>query len=31
LTTSAAREYGFVIDPRHFAVLGHCAHCAEST
>ena len=30
LTTAAKREYGFVIDPRHFAVLGHCAVCAEN-
>jgi hypothetical protein len=29
LTTSAKREYGFVIDPRHFAVLGRCAACVE--
>jgi Fe2+ or Zn2+ uptake regulation protein len=28
LTTAAKREYGFVIDPRHFAVLGRCAACA---
>jgi Fur family ferric uptake transcriptional regulator len=28
LTEAAQREYGFVIDPRHFAVLGRCAACA---
>jgi hypothetical protein len=27
LTDAAAREYEFVIDPRHFAVLGRCAAC----
>jgi hypothetical protein len=30
LTAAAKREYGFVIDPRHFAVLGRCAMCARS-
>ncbi|MGH3733998.1 MAG: Fur family transcriptional regulator [Acidimicrobiales bacterium] len=30
LTSAAKREYGFVVDPRHFAVLGHCAACARS-
>lgn len=29
LTTAAAREYSFVIDPRHFAVLGRCAACTD--
>ena len=29
LTDAAAREYHFVIDPRHFAVLGRCAACAD--
>ncbi len=29
LTSAAAREYNFVIDPRHFAVLGRCAGCAD--
>jgi Fe2+ or Zn2+ uptake regulation protein len=29
LTDAAAREYRFVIDPRHFAVLGRCAACAD--
>jgi Fur family ferric uptake transcriptional regulator len=28
LATAARRQYGFTIDPRHFAVLGHCADCA---
>ena len=28
LATAARRQYGFTIDPRHFAVLGHCAGCA---
>jgi Fur family ferric uptake transcriptional regulator len=27
LTAAAQSEYGFVIDPRHFAVLGRCAGC----
>jgi Fe2+ or Zn2+ uptake regulation protein len=30
LTAAAMREYGFVIDPRHFAVLGRCAACADA-
>jgi len=30
LSDAAAREYRFVIDPRHFAVLGRCAACADS-
>ncbi len=25
LTTAAKQQYGFVVDPRHFAVLGRCA------
>src|ERR1700691_2116298 len=29
LTDAAAREYSFVIDPRHFAVFGRCAACAD--
>lgn len=28
LARAAARDYGFTIDPRHFAVLGRCAACA---
>ncbi len=31
LTEAAAREYHFVIDPRHFAVLGRCAACAPAS
>ncbi len=27
LAASAAAEYGFTIDPHHFAVLGRCAAC----
>jgi len=27
LALVAADQYGFTIDPRHFAVLGHCANC----
>ncbi|MHB1599274.1 MAG: Fur family transcriptional regulator [Acidimicrobiales bacterium] len=27
LAADARRRYGFVIDPRHFAVLGRCASC----
>src|SRR5271170_4865924 len=30
LTDAAAREYHFSIDPRHFAVLGRCAACADT-
>lgn len=30
LTVAARREFGFEIDPRHFAVLGRCAACAAS-
>lgn len=30
LARAAARQYGFTIDPRHFAVLGHCATCAPA-
>jgi Fur family transcriptional regulator, ferric uptake regulator len=30
LAVAAERDYGFRIDPRHFAVLGHCAVCAPS-
>lgn len=29
LTTAAKQKYGFVVDPRHFAVLGRCAICAD--
>lgn len=27
LAREAALRYGFTIDPRHFAILGHCADC----
>lgn len=30
LTNAARREYGFEIDPRHFAVLGRCAACVDA-
>jgi Fur family ferric uptake transcriptional regulator len=30
LSNAAKREYGFVIDPRHFAVLGRCAVCVDA-
>ena len=30
LARTAERDYGFRIDPRHFAVLGHCAACTDS-
>ncbi len=30
LTVAAGREYGFEIDPRHFAVLGRCSACAAA-
>jgi len=26
-----AIDYGFTIDPRHFAVIGHCAACVAPT
>jgi Fur family ferric uptake transcriptional regulator len=29
LSRSAAAEYGFSIDPRHFAVLGRCRACSS--
>lgn len=29
LSKAALELYGFSIDPRHFAVLGTCANCAE--
>ena len=29
LAASAAAEYGFTIDPHHFAVLGRCAACGS--
>jgi len=29
LARAAAHDYGFTIDPRHFAVLGHCAACVQ--
>ncbi len=29
LASAARSHYGFRIDPRHFAVLGHCADCAR--
>jgi Fe2+ or Zn2+ uptake regulation protein len=28
LARAASHDFGFTIDPRHFAVLGHCAACA---
>jgi Fur family ferric uptake transcriptional regulator len=28
LTISVAEEFGFTVDPRHFAVLGRCSSCA---
>lgn len=31
LTDAAQLRFGFVVDPRHFAVLGRCAQCAERT
>lgn len=30
LARTARDRHGFVIDPRHFAVLGHCAACAAA-
>jgi Fur family ferric uptake transcriptional regulator len=30
LAATALREFQFVIDPRHFAVLGRCASCADA-
>jgi Fur family transcriptional regulator, ferric uptake regulator len=30
LARAAERDYGFRIDPRHFAVLGHCAACTPA-
>ena len=29
LARAAAERYGFAIDPRHFAILGRCADCAQ--
>ncbi|HTT60114.1 MAG TPA: Fur family transcriptional regulator [Acidimicrobiales bacterium] len=29
LTAAAKQTYGFVVDPRHFAVLGRCAGCVD--
>ncbi len=29
LARTAAERYGFMIDPRHFAILGRCADCAR--
>jgi Fur family transcriptional regulator, ferric uptake regulator len=29
LAKAARNQYGFAIDPRHFAVLGLCSRCAE--
>jgi Fur family transcriptional regulator, ferric uptake regulator len=29
LAKAARTDYGFSIDPRHFAVLGMCTHCSE--
>ncbi len=31
LAATALRDFQFVIDPRHFAVLGRCAGCAKPT
>ncbi len=31
LARAARREYGFTIDPRHFAVLGLCGNCDVAT
>ena len=31
LALAAERDYGFTIDPRHFAVIGHCAACVAPT
>ena len=31
LSDAARREYGFEIDPRHFAVLGRCAACVVAS
>jgi Fur family ferric uptake transcriptional regulator len=30
LEVEARRRYGFVIDPRHFAVLGRCSSCGAA-
>jgi Fur family ferric uptake transcriptional regulator len=30
LAETARRDFHFVIDPRHFAVLGRCARCADA-
>lgn len=30
LSDAADGEYGFVVDPRHFAVLGRCRKCART-
>jgi Fur family transcriptional regulator, ferric uptake regulator len=30
LAAAAERDYGFTIDPRHFAVLGRCAGCLSA-
>lgn len=29
LARGARARYGFTIDPRHFAILGRCAQCAQ--
>jgi len=29
LATRIAEEYGFTIDPRHFAILGECRRCRD--
>jgi hypothetical protein len=28
LATEAKAQFGFTIDPHHFAMLGRCANCA---
>ncbi len=30
LAREAASEFGFTIDPHHFAMLGHCADCVKT-
>jgi Fur family transcriptional regulator, ferric uptake regulator len=31
LARSAKTQLGFTIDPKHFAILGRCANCSESS
>ncbi len=31
LARQAAERYGFSVDPRHFAILGHCRACGAGT